>query len=88
VGAASPSIPQHPPASPASLSCPKGNVWQQAVSLTLAILLLHFSQSPGCRDCVADVSVRDGDHSLSFPLHFGQLWISAIVFICYKKKLL
>lgn len=50
--------------------------------------LLQFPPSLRSRAHCVDVWVGAGDPLLTYSLHFGQLWISAVATICCKVKLL
>lgn len=43
---------------------------QGPLTLTILPLCSAISPSPRCKDCIADVSVRAGQHSSTHPLHF------------------
>jgi hypothetical protein len=58
-----------------------------AGTVTQTPALLSVPLLPGLGSCVVDVPARTGHSKVTVSLHFDQLWISATVTICYKKKL-
>lgn len=60
---------------------------QSSGSYTCPAHLPWCSLSPGYRSSAADVLFRYGHFIITCFLHFGQFWVSAIDYICCKKKL-
>jgi hypothetical protein len=60
-------------------------------SYSLPNLSVHppaVSPEPPVQDCAVAVSAGIGHSVVSCSQHFGHLWISVMVSICYKKKFL
>lgn len=60
---------------------------QSSGSYNCPVRLLWCSLSPGYRSSAAAVLFRYGHFKVTCFLHFGQFWVSAIHYICCKKKL-
>lgn len=46
------------------------------------LLFLRFSLSCVCRDCIVGAPVEVSDPKVIYSLHFNQLWMSVIGFLC------